>query len=85
MKSLKGKLEEMVEEKDELNTKFSKLKCDLLYKITQMKDMSPHVEHLEEQSRKLAAENESVQVTKQEIIALLINRSRQRRSAKLPR
>lgn len=75
----KRKLEEMSTEKNELKTKFCKLGGDLLSKSAQMKDMTMHVESLEEQSREPAAENDSLQVTKREIITLPMNRSHPKR------
>lgn len=44
--------------------------------------MSLHVERIEEMMRKLAAENESIQVTQRQINALLTNRSRPKRPRK---
>lgn len=72
---LKGKLEELVEETNELSTKISKAKGDFLYKSAQLKDMTLHVQRLEEHGRKLAAENESLRVSKRDIIDLQKNRS----------
>lgn len=45
--------------------------------------MNFHVEPARESSRKLPQENESVSITKQEIIALLVKRSRPKRSIKV--
>lgn len=62
----------MTEEKNELQTKFSKLQVYLLYKRTEMKGMAIHLERVEGNSRKLAAENKYLLVTKREIIELPI-------------
>lgn len=82
IQGLKRKLKEMAKEKNELKNKVSKLEGDLLCKRTQMKAMSLHVGHLEEQSRKLAAESESLRVTEREIIALPMNRWHPKQSVK---
>lgn len=81
LQDLKRKLEEMARKQNQLKTKVSKLEGDLLYKATQMKAMKVNVECLEDHGRKLAAGNESRQVTKRKSIALPIYRSRPKGSA----
>lgn len=73
VQGMKRKMEEMAEEDIMLKIKFFKLECYLLYKSMQMKAMSLHVECLEENNRKLSAENEILRVTKWEIISLPMN------------
>lgn len=77
---LKRKWDEMPEEQNELKIKVSRVEGGLLYNNTQMKAMRLHLERLEEHSRKLYAENESIQVTKRNIVALMMNCSRVNRS-----
>lgn len=64
----------MTEEKTELKGNVSEMEGDLLYKNTQMKVMSLHLDLIEERGRKLAAGNENLRVTNREIIALSMNR-----------
>lgn len=73
---------EIVEQKNDLKTKVSQMGGDFLYKNTQIKALAIHVERLEERSRKLDAENESVLVTKRLIIAYPMNSYRQKHSSK---
>lgn len=82
LQGLKSKFEEMVAEQNKFKTNVSRLDGDVLYKNMQMKAISFHVERLEENGRNIAAENESMQVTKREIIALQMNYSRPKRSGK---
>lgn len=75
-------MEEVTEGKNKLKRKVSNPECDFLYKSTQMKSMTLHMEPLQEQNRKLAVENESIRFRKLEIIALPMNVSRLKRSVK---
>lgn len=68
LKVLRSKLEKMAEEKKNLKTKVYKLKGDLIYKSTQMKAINLHVEHVEEQNRKLDVDNGSLRITEREIL-----------------
>lgn len=72
----------MEEDNNELKTMFSGLDGHLLYKSNQMKAKSLRLKRLDEHNMKISAENESIRVTRREIILLPTNRLRPKRFPK---
>lgn len=76
---LKRRLEETEEDKNTLKPKFMKLEGDV---VETMNPMALHVQRFEENSKKLAAENEMFHLEKKGRMSLQISPIRQKRSAK---
>lgn len=82
VEGLQRKSEEVLQDKHECKTKVLNLKGDILEKTTVMEAMNLRLERLEEQVRRLDMENESLHVTKEEIVSLPMNPLRPKRPAK---
>lgn len=82
LKSLKKKLGDVENEKNELNEKFTRLSADFIQKEPYVKALAHHVECWKESSKKLGRESENLWVKKLEITEFPTTRQHPKRMCK---
>ena len=76
IEQMQSRVEELCTEKNALKQKVSELNADLIEKEMAVKAMSLHIQRLEEENRKLKAENESLRVARKKIGSMSMARSK---------
>ena len=82
---LKRKLEDMEKEHNELKRKLGALEAESLQSKTQTKALTYKLQKVEEENKKLVAENESLRVTKRHMIGIPSGQCRPKRNVKATR